>query len=159
MESSPGAGSSFRLYFPSTEKTIASLKRKETEEKEEGVKGGREHILIVEDDEGVRSLLKEVLTSLGYRVTEAGDGGEALRLVEEDGFDLVITDVIMPGMDGRRLYETLKGRFTEIKVIFISGYAEDIIHKHGVMEKDIPFLEKPFTLKKIAAKVREVLDS
>ena len=116
---------------------------------------------MVEDEEGLRSLMESLLKHLGYQVTSAANGGEALLLIEERGLkpDLVITDVVMPSMSGRQLVERLRRGQPHLKVLYMSGYTDDTIVHHGVLKPDAPFLQKPFNVQGLGAKVREVLQA
>ncbi|RJP56240.1 MAG: response regulator, partial [Deltaproteobacteria bacterium] len=121
---------------------------------------GSETILIVEDEETVRKLTVRVLERQGYKLLEASDGNEALLLCEEfkDSIHLILTDVVMPGMSGRKLVDFLKEICPEIKALYMSGYTDNAIVHHGMLEEGIEFIQKPFTMEKLAGKVREVLD-
>ncbi|HET8546491.1 MAG TPA: response regulator, partial [Bryobacteraceae bacterium] len=121
---------------------------------------GTETILIVEDEEGVRRVLLEMLSQQGYRVLVASSGPEALDLCSQEHgpIDLLITDVIMPKMSGRELADHLRDCRPNLKVLFVSGYTDSAIVHHGILEEGTVFLQKPFTPEQIAGKVREVLD-
>jgi two-component system cell cycle sensor histidine kinase/response regulator CckA len=121
---------------------------------------GTETILFVEDEESVRELVGEYLRGRGYRIIEASDGIQALDLAaKHDGaIHLLITDVVMPRLSGRELATRLAAKRPGLKVLYISGYTDDSIFRHGVLEGGMAFLQKPFNLKSIAQKVREVLD-
>ena len=121
---------------------------------------GTETILLVEDDEGVRNLVREVLENYGYRVLEATDGPKALSIGESyiQTIHVILTDVVMPGMSGRAVADRLANSRPEMKVLFMSGYPDDAIVQHGVLDPDTPFIEKPFTPEVLARKIREVLD-
>jgi len=121
---------------------------------------GTETILIAEDESSLRKYVSDVLKSLGYKVLEAGDGEEALRISgeHEDVIHLLLTDFIMPGINGRELADTLQQDRPNMKVIIMSGYTDDVIAQHGVLEDGINFLQKPVTVIKMASKIREVLD-
>jgi len=121
---------------------------------------GSETILFVEDEEGVRKLGSFVLKSLGYSVLSAGNGGEALMLGKqhEGEIHLLITDVVMPKMNGRQLAEQLLPLRPQVKVLYTSGYTDDVIAHHQIVDSGVPFLAKPFTANTLACKVREVLD-
>ena len=116
-------------------------------------------VLVVEDQDGVRSFASHALRACGYHVVEAASGDEALRLAEavEGGCQLVLTDVVMPGMSGKALAEELLVRWPKIKVLFMSGYPNEVILRHGLMNGEINYLEKPFTPSELAARVRQVL--
>jgi DNA-binding response OmpR family regulator len=118
-------------------------------------------VLLVEDEESVRELVRETLKKNGYVVLEAADGDEGLRLAEQyrGPIHMMISDVVMPGMGGRELAQNITTSHPEMKVLFVSGYTEDAIHHHGVLDEGIIFLQKPFTLQALASKVRAVLDS
>jgi CheY-like chemotaxis protein len=120
---------------------------------------GTETVLLVEDDEMVRDLARQVLETYGYRVLAAGGGREALKLCQSHRGDihLLLTDVVMPDMSGRDLAERLREKCPRLKVLYMSGYTDDIIAHHGVLEPNMEFLEKPFTPEALARKVREVL--
>jgi CheY-like chemotaxis protein len=120
---------------------------------------GDETVLVVEDQEDVRKLIRTILESYGYRILEAENGVEALRLIEEHPgeIQLLLTDVILPGMNGKTLSEQMRVLLPKPKVIFMSGYPEDAISRRGVLEQDVAYLPKPFSLEYLAVKVREVL--
>jgi len=108
----------------------------------------------------VRSLTRHILQMQGYAVLEARDGEQALQVAEEHqgGFQLLLTDVVMPRMGGRRLAERLAQAHPGLKVLFLSGYTDDAVVRHGVLEAEVAFLQKPFTPSALAEKVRDVLD-
>ena len=118
-------------------------------------------MLLVEDEDAVRALTREVLRRHGYVVLEARHGLDALRIAEQhqDAIHLMITDVVMPHMSGRDLAIRLTAGRPDMKVLFISGYTDDAVVRHGVLEQDVPFLQKPFSPAALAQRVREVLDS
>ena len=124
------------------------------------VTGGSETILVVEDDERVRTIVTRVLREAGYRVLVAGNGEDALALAGADGqpIHLLVTDVVMPGMNGRQLAGRLAQTHPETRTLFTSGYTENIIAHHGVLDRGIEFLSKPYTLEILTRRVREVLD-
>jgi PAS domain S-box-containing protein len=150
-----GHGTTFKIYLPAVTATTPeeSLIR-------EPVPRGNETILLVEDDEAVRNLAKTALEMYGYRVLVAADAGEAQRLAQEysGSLDLVVTDVVMPGMSGRELVEFLRQHHPQLKVLFMSGYTEDEVLRHGLVHAEVAFLQKPFTPIGLAQKVRDVLD-
>jgi CheY-like chemotaxis protein len=121
---------------------------------------GSETILVVEDEEQVRKLAGRILKTQGYTVLETADGNEALRICKgrKEPVYLILTDVVMPGMSGRELAERLKKFQPEIRVLYMSGYTDNAIVHHGVLEKGMNYIQKPFTIEGLARKVREVLD-
>jgi two-component system cell cycle sensor histidine kinase/response regulator CckA len=121
---------------------------------------GDETVLVVEDQDDVRRSIKAILETHGYHILEATNGPEALVLATEhaaDEIQLLLTDVVLPGMNGRDLFEELRVLRPRSKVLFMSGYAADVILRRGVREQDVPYLPKPFSPDALAAKVREVL--
>ena len=155
--SEPGQGATLKIYFP---RTNAGQPVQEPRPAERPHHGGSEHILVVEDEVKLRHLFEATLPSLGYRVITAANGDEALVLVEERGLkpDMVITDVVMPGMGGVALVEHLRKTLPDIKVLYMSGYTDNAIVHHGVLDPGTPFIQKPFHIKDLAAKVKRVLD-
>ena len=121
---------------------------------------GSETLLLVEDEEGVRKLLTHVLHKRGYKVLEASDGEEALRLFERRGADihLVLTDMVMPHMSGRQFGERLRALRPDLKIIYMSGYTDDVLVRTGALGPGMSFLQKPLRPEVLAAKVREALD-
>jgi CheY-like chemotaxis protein len=121
---------------------------------------GDETVLLVEDEDAVRSVATLALTLHGYHVMAAGSGPAALRLLdlEKDAVDLLVTDVVMPEMSGGQLAEAIRTRFPTCRVLFMSGYNEDVAVRHGQLGRNDAFLQKPFTPLILARKVREILD-
>jgi CheY-like chemotaxis protein len=157
--SEPGLGTTFKIYLPRIEEDTESLKPSAVSTKS---LQGSETILLVEDEEIVRKLACTILQKNGYKVLEAPNGEEALRIVQgQNGnpIHLLVTDVVMPGMSGRQLADRLERLRPEMKVLYISGYTDNAIAHHGVLEKGINYIQKPFTLEGLARKVREVLDN
>ncbi|HOL93668.1 MAG TPA: response regulator, partial [bacterium] len=155
--SEPGNGTTFKVYLPPTE----AKPKTQAEIVISPAPSGGEHILVVEDELSVRNLMKMLFSSLGYTVTIAANGDEALRLVEKMGVkpDLVITDVVMPKMSGKELIDRLRKTYPHLKALFMSGYTDNAIVHHGVLDPDTPFIQKPFNIQEIGKKVREVLGS
>jgi CheY-like chemotaxis protein len=154
--SEPGQGTTFKIYLPQVDEPLSELKEVVSEE----IPRGDETILVVEDEETVRKLAVRILRGLGYTILEAPEGGGALILCEDfkKPIHLILTDVVMPGMSGRKLVERLREIHPEIKALYMSGYTDNAILHHGVLEKGTNFIQKPFTLENLARKVREVLD-
>ena len=122
---------------------------------------GNEAILLVEDDDLGRRVTGRALRGVGYTVTEAANGPDALRLLEAVDVvpHLLVTDVVMPGMSGRELAEALRERVPQMKVLFVSGYTDDAVVRHGVQHAEVAFLQKPYTLDALRKRVRELLDA
>jgi CheY-like chemotaxis protein len=122
---------------------------------------GTETILLVEDEPALRAMTKEVLRRHGYSVLEASNAAEALRVADEKGcrIDLLLTDVVMPGMNGRELASRLAERCTGIKVLFVSGYTDSAVIQHGLLSASAEFLEKPFPPSVLLRRVRQLLDA
>ncbi|MER3430389.1 MAG: hypothetical protein C4324_04970 [Blastocatellia bacterium] len=155
--SEPNSGSTFKIFLPTL--NVESIHRS-GEPNQAQLPLGSERILLVEDEDSVRMLGKEILTACGYDVIDAADGAQALQLAlnAENPIDLVITDVVMPQMGGRELVERLLAANPQIRVLFTSGYTDDAILRNGIVDKCADFLQKPFTFEKLARKVRELLE-
>jgi PAS domain S-box-containing protein len=156
--SEPGRGTTFKIYLPWVEEVPKEMKHKV--EAAEILKG-TETILAVEDEIEVRKLVAQILKGQGYTVIEASDGEEAIKAAQKNSgkeIHLLLTDVIMPGMSGRELAVTLGLQHPNLKVLYMSGYTDDAIVHHGVLEEGVNYIQKPFTLDALARKVREVLD-
>ena len=121
---------------------------------------GTETVLVVEDVEAVRAVTRRMLERYGYRVLEAADGEAAIRLAANSAehIHLLLTDVVMPNVSGRDLAEMFAKTFPSSKVLFMSGYTDDAIVRHGILQEGIAYLQKPFTPESLASKVRAVLD-
>ena len=155
--SEPGHGTTFKIYLP--------WARDEAQQRSNpaelpAVAPGHETVLLVEDEYAVRSLVRHVLADGGYSVLEAHDGREALRICarQADPIDLLITDVVMPEMSGQQLAATAIAAHPNLRVLFLSGYTEEAVLRHGVLPEKVHFLQKPFTASALTRKVREVLD-
>jgi two-component system cell cycle sensor histidine kinase/response regulator CckA len=155
--SEPGWGTTFKIYFPRQgdvpEEARPALPAGE-------VPGGTETILVVEDDEMIRSLIRDILESGGYRVLVADDPEAGIRLIGEqpDEIHLLLTDLVLPGMSGRELVDRVVKEKPEMRVLFMSGYSDEAVARHGILEPGLAFLQKPFTREALVRKVREVLD-
>jgi two-component system, cell cycle sensor histidine kinase and response regulator CckA len=153
-----GKGTTFKIYFPEVTSAPASrIESDRTEPKE----SGSETVLVVEDEPSVRALACRVLRDRGYNVLEAADGPEALNIAREykDVIHLILTDVIMPGISGNILVARVKNIRPGIKALYVSGYTDNAIVHHGILDSNLAFLQKPFTTDGLARKVREVINS
>jgi two-component system, cell cycle sensor histidine kinase and response regulator CckA len=152
-----GRGTVFKIYLPQVDELADRLDERAEEEE---APRGKETILLVEDDGEVRRLTASFLTEQGYKVLEASDESDAFPVCRgyNGPIKLMLTDVVMPGMNGRELARHLLSLRPEMKVLYMSGYTDDAIVHHGVLERGLEFLQKPFTLIGLAKKVREVLD-
>jgi two-component system, cell cycle sensor histidine kinase and response regulator CckA len=157
VESHPAVGTTFRMYLPRRHEA-ADVSRQVPSPTE---LGGTEIILLVEDEAGVRQLVREMLRALGYTILEAASGEEAMRLFAEnmDRIDLLLTDVIMPRMSGRQLTQHLRSARPQQKVLYMSGYPDDVLAEHRAPGESVFLLQKPFEPDALARKVREVLDA
>jgi PAS domain S-box-containing protein len=156
--SEPGKGTTFKVYLPRTQEAAAGLPERPMRRR---VIGGHETVLVVEDNDAVRDVAVAALEAQGYRVLQAANGADALRLAEslEEPVHLLLTDVVMPGMSGAALAQQLQVRYPYLKVLYTSGYTQNVIVHHGVLEEGIAFLPKPYRPADLAHRVREVLDS
>jgi signal transduction histidine kinase len=152
-----GMGTTFRIYLPRVEGEALKLVR---DDKREALLGGAETVLLVEDEGAVREMCAKLLGELGYRVLHASNGKEAIAVSRDHmgPIDLLLTDVVMPEMNGGELATQLILHHPEMRVLFTSGYTEDVIVHHGVLDDGVSFLGKPYTLPVLARKIREVLD-
>ena len=153
-----GVGTTFKVYLPQATKPKGGSKvlpGLSTPPR------GTETVLLAEDDAGVRALTRHVLAGCGYAVLEAADGEEAVRVAAAHAgpIDLLVTDVVMPGAGGRPTAELVAARHPGVRVLFVSGYTDDAVIRHGVLREGVDFLQKPFSPVALAAKVREVLDA
>jgi len=156
--SEPGMGATFKIYLPRVDEPLEEIREKVLNEE---IPWGDETILAVEDEEKVRKLAAQILKGQGYTVLEASDGEEAIRVAEKHAgneIHLLLTDVVMPGISGHELANHLVSLFPKMKVLFMSGYADNAIVHHGVLEVGVNYIQKPFTVDALARKVREVLD-
>jgi len=153
-----GRGTTFKIYFPRVEEGAGAAG--ESSCSQARVAGG-ETVLLVEDEEAVRELVRDTLKRHGYSVLEASSGEEALKIAVQCGHSIhmMISDVGMPGIGGRELARRISADHPHVKILFVSGYTEDAIQHHGVLDEGAIFLQKPFTLDALARKVRAILDS
>ena len=160
VESEPGAGTTFKVYFPRVAEPVAAVVLGAAKPNTTAPTP-TETVLIVEDEPAVRSTLSRILTRLGYAVLEAGHGGEAMRISAEHAgpIDLVISDVMMPEMSGREFIDRFSVARPRSRVLFMSGYTDDEVVRMGLISGKHSFIEKPFTVEQITAKVRDVLTS
>jgi CheY-like chemotaxis protein len=154
VESSLGHGTAFHIFLPCTDRVpeIAATAHP-------AHPTGMETILLVEDEDVVRGLVDQSLQSFGYRVVAASTPHEALAAADLHDFDLLVTDVVMPEMNGRELAELLEATRPGLRVLYTSGYASHVLLEDGVLSETTNFLQKPFALDALARKVREVLDA
>jgi PAS domain S-box-containing protein len=150
-------GTTFKIYLP---QVTADVDRLVAEKASSGPTPGTETVLFVEDEESVRELVRDYLGRSGYRVLHAADGIQALETAgaHKGPIHILVTDVVMPRLSGRELVTRLSAARPDLKVLYISGYTDDSIFRHGVLEGGVAFLQKPFNLKDLAQKIREVLD-
>jgi len=157
--SEPGKGTTFKVYLPQVEERLEEEREKARRLEGELPQGG-ETVLVAEDDGDVRSLVVQILKKQGYKVMEAANGEEAFMICEkhEGAIDLLVTDVVMPVMSGRELTDRLLLLQPKIKILYMSGYTDDAVVRHGVLEEGVNFFQKPFSMEALVLKVREVLD-
>ena len=159
-----GEGSTFIVYLPVYDNTNDPVVEAKPEESREDKPGpdltGAGTILLVEDEDAVRVFSCRALRNKGYNVLEARSGEEAVEVLNKEGdkVDLIVSDVVMPQMDGPTLYKHVRLKWPTIKVIFVSGYTEDRLREQFTSGETIYFLPKPFTLKQLAGKVKDVME-
>ena len=155
--SEPGRGATFKIYLPQ----VDELPEEDSDQAQaEPVAGGAETVLLAEDDPSVRAVVSDVLTQKGYRVLRAPEGQSALEMAHAHPAEihLLVTDLVMPGMTGRELADVLTAERPGLRVLYMSGYTDDAVVRHRVLEAGMPYLQKPFAPRALASKVREVLD-
>ncbi len=154
LSSEPGRGTTFRVTLPAEDSpadedaAVATIPEQ----------GAGETVLLVEDEQAVRSVAALLLRDGGYDVLEAGDADEALALAEHRAIDLLLTDVVMPGRSGSDLASVLRDERPWLPVLYMSGYTDDVTMRHGVQERKVAFVEKPFTRTTLLGSVRAVLE-
>ncbi|MBK9547971.1 MAG: response regulator [Gemmatimonadetes bacterium] len=156
VESEPGKGTTFRVYLPRAEGVVATAVPVSSPG---ALPRGTETILLVEDDDALRHLVRTMLRGLGYQVLEAANGAAAIMLSRgrKEPIDLLLTDVVMPHLGGRQLADVLLGERPSCRVLFLSGYSSDEMIRRGVVDSAATFLQKPFTVGELAERVRAVL--
>jgi CheY-like chemotaxis protein len=157
VDSEPGQGTIFEVWLPRSSTSAAAAEGPDA--RATPARGGTESLLLVEDDPLVREMAARALRGGGYRVLVAASGAEALQLATlEVGLRLVVTDVVLPGLDGKGLADELVRRLPGLRVLFISGYEREVVGQHGVDDAGAEFLPKPFTAAALLASVRGLLD-
>ncbi|MBD3220149.1 PAS domain S-box protein, partial [bacterium] len=158
--SEPGQGSTFKVYLPVQDEGTLTPVPAATVPVEQPALVGTEVVLVAEDNSDVRHLTRDILRAEGYQVITARDGYEALGLVRDQGVepDILLTDVVMPGLNGRELFERLQGDRPDLRVLYMSGYTDDVIVHRGVLDYETQFIQKPFSRLGLLERVRAVLD-
>ncbi len=152
-----GCGTEMKVYLPRCRDSVV---KNDAREPVMQMATGKERVMIVEDETTVLRLGEKLLLRLGYTVLTAASGREALELISEskESIDLLLTDVVMPDMNGRELSERILRAYPEVKVLYMSGYTSDVIASHGLVDADLQFIQKPFTMDQLASKIRKVLE-
>ena len=156
--SEPGKGTTFKIYLKPTSDLMPD---KMSASEKTSINGENNRILVVEDEASLRKLCTNMLASLNYDVRGVPNGGEALFLIEEKGYrpDLVLTDVVMPGMSGKELADRLHKELPNLKILYMSGYSADAIANHGVLDPETPYIQKPFSKEKLGVLVKRIIDA
>jgi DNA-binding response OmpR family regulator len=159
--SEPGKGTTFKIYFPRVAERVEPARVVSAAAESAFTEPGTETILLVEDEANLRYLARQFLEKQGYNVIEAADGAVAMQIAvaHEGVIHLLLTDVIMPGMNGRELAQRISEIRPQTKILYMSGYTENVIGHDGTLDAGVRLLQKPFTLRDLKGKVREVLDS
>jgi DNA-binding response OmpR family regulator len=154
--SEPGRGTTFKIYLP----RVDDAPTVEGGKADVAISQGSETVLLVEDEEPLRELVASLLTDNGYTVLQAPNGKVAIELAKENSYiDLLMTDVVMPGLSGSELAEIIEVFIPDLKLLYMSGYTSDLITHHGVLDSGVKLLEKPFTKNSLLSTVRMVLES
>ena len=153
-----GRGTTFKIYLPRVDKEV--VEQDVFEKQKDKIIRGNETILVIDDDENTRAVILEMLRSMGYKTLEAKDADMAIFLAQFYGepIHLVISDVVMPGMNGPRLIRRMNAYRPNLKVLYMSGYTDNVIAQHGILKKGVNFIQKPFSMEALSRKIREVLD-
>ncbi len=161
VESKIDVGTTFSIFLPKAQNQSVSASAGENQPTQDKPTAGTETILVVEDDPNVRVLVRNVLEDFGYSIVEASNADEAIEYAinRQGQIDLLLTDVIMPNMNGKELSEKLSTKYPAIKTLYMSGYPGDTIGQHGILKEGTPFIEKPFSVDDLALKIRFVLDA
>jgi PAS domain S-box-containing protein len=159
--SEAGRGSTFKIYLPRVAGTLEMVAPVAAQLEPHAVEPGKETVLLVEDEANLRYLTRQYLEKQGYRVVEAADGAVAMQIAvaHEGVIHLLLTDVIMPGMNGRELAQRISEIRPNVKILYMSGYTENVVGHNGMLDADVRLLQKPFNLRDLKSKVREVLDA
>jgi two-component system cell cycle sensor histidine kinase/response regulator CckA len=157
VESEVGRGTTFHIYLPASE---GSTRQQQRPVVNETVAGGTETILIAEDEPDLRELARIFLEGYGYTVLEAASAEQAVQTADAFAgpIDLLLTDVIMPGMSGRQLAENIMGKRPQTRIVYMTGYTDDMVVQHKVLEPGVKLLQKPFSRDELGLKVRSTLD-
>jgi CheY-like chemotaxis protein len=156
VESAPGDGTTFAVYFPA----VADAPPVPSIGAPPSGRAGTETVLLVDDEDEVRELMRDILESHGYRVIEAGHPDVALAVIEQNpatAIDLILTDVQMPSMSGRALVDRIAAIRPGVRALYVSGYSAEILGREGVLSTDVALVEKPFTVLSLLGKIREAL--
>jgi CheY-like chemotaxis protein len=158
VDTAPGRGTGFTIHLPIAAMPPGPPQRQPQRRRVRG--RGTETVLVVEDEDGVRAPVRRILVAHGYRVLEAADGPSALHIAEHHTgkIDLLLTDVVMPGMNGGELARRLQGLRSGIRVVFMSGYSAEAVATHGVLSPGAAFLQKPFSVEELLERLREALE-
>ena len=161
VASTPGAGTTFTVYLPRHAQGPAGAAGEDADEIPSAALGRGETILIAEDDAMVREAAVHSLAASGYRILVAADGEEVVRIYRSLGgdVDLLLLDVIMPRKSGKEAYDEIRARWGDVKVLFLSGYAPDLVYQDGLLDASLPFLQKPVQRRTLLKKVRELLEA
>jgi CheY-like chemotaxis protein len=157
VSSEPGKATTFTIYLPPHEGSVDEVQKPDTMDIQ---KGRGETILVADDDPGIRKMCRAMLENLGYRVLTVGSPGEAIDLEREQvgKIDLLLTDVVMPGMNGKDLADRLSASCPDMGCLFMSGYSTDVIAHRGILNAGINFIKKPFSEQHLSLRIREVLE-